>query len=137
MKRFTGFIIVAIFLLVPFYAFCSDTGGEKEKAEKHVPKPGIKNLKPQEPKIPSEYKELQKAYDQYWGFIIKKDYEKAYDMESAVYKKSNPYAKAKYEDMLPKNIKMTGIMALEVKKTDKKEVVVKGNYYYAVGALKV
>jgi len=140
LKRYTGFVVAAIFLLVPLYAFCTDTGGEKAKSQvqapKHVPKPGIKSLKPQEPKIPQEYKELQKAYDQYWGFIMKKDFKKAYDMESAKYKKSHPYAKGKYEDMLPKDMKMTAVMALEVEKINKKEVVVKGNYYFALGALK-
>ena len=135
--RYFRYMVVAIFLLIPLCAYCSEAGGEKEKPKvKQIPHPGIKNVKPQEPRIPDEYKDLEKAYNQYWGFFIKKDYEKAYSMESADYKKTNPYDEGKYKKIFFGNAKLKAVKALEVEKINEKEVVVKGYYYYDIGALK-
>jgi hypothetical protein len=127
-------------LIVLFFAsqaLCGEAEvGKETQQKKHIPQPGIKSVKQAEPNIPQEYKELEKMYNQYWGFVMKKEYEKAYEMESSAYKKSNKYAKEKYESLLPSNVKMTAVMALNVEKTNEKEVVVKGNYYFAMGALK-
>jgi hypothetical protein len=136
--RYFRYMLVAIFLLIPLCAYCNEAGGEKEKpkAKRHVPHPGIKSVKPQEPRIPDEYKDLVKAYNEYWEFFIKKDYEKAYSMESADYRKTNPYAEENYKKIFFSNAKLKAVKALEVEKVNEKEVVVKGYYYYDIGALK-
>src|SRR4030042_2834913 len=135
--RYFRLIVVAIFLLIPLCAYCSEVQMEKEKPKvKQIPHTDIKSVKPAKPQIPQEYKELEKMYNQYWGFIMKKEYEKAYAMESSAYGKSNPYAKENYENMLLKNVNMTAVTALNVKKMNEKEVVLKGNYYYKIGPLK-
>ena len=135
MKRNMVLIVSLLVLFVASLALCSEAEIEKEKPQKkHSPKPGIKSIKPAVPQIPQEYQELEKMYNQYWGFIMKKEYEKAYAMESSAYRKSNPYAKENYENMLLKNVKVTAVKALNVEKMNEKEVVVKGNYYYEMGA---
>jgi hypothetical protein len=137
LKHTIALIASLIFLLSVSNAFCGEAEVGKEVQEKkHQPKPGIKSIKQAEPNIPQEYKELEKMYNQYWGFFMKKEYEKAYAMESSAYRKSNPYPKTKYESLLPSDMKMTAVMALKVEKMNEKEVVVKGNYYYELGALK-
>ena len=137
MKRTIALIVSLLFLLGASNAFCGEAGVEQEKSQtKHSPTVGIKSVKQAEPKIPQEYKELEKMYNQYWGFMMKKEYDKAYAMESSDHRKSTPYAKEKYESSLPINMKMTAVMALNVEKTNEKEVVVKGNYYFEMGALK-
>ena len=137
MKCIMALIVSLLFLLGATTAFCVEAGGEKDKSQtKKSSSVGIKSIKQAEPNIPQEYKELEKMYNQYWGFIMKKEYEKAYAMESSAHRKSIPYSKEKYESLLPNNMKMTAVMALNVEKTNEKEVVVKGNYYYEMGALK-
>ncbi len=125
--------LIAIFMLVPIYAYCADAPAEVEKAK---PKPGIKNIKPQEPNFPEEYKELEKAYRHYWDLFIKNDYEKSYKMESADYRKKNPFDESKYKKILPSNMKLKTVKPLEPKKTNDKEVMVSGYYYYSVGVMK-
>jgi hypothetical protein len=137
LKRTIVLIVSLLILLGSSNAFSGEGAGEKDKPQpKHSPSVGMKAVKQAEPNIPQEYKELEKMYNQYWGLIIKKEYEKAYTMESSAYKKSNKYAKVNYENLLAKNVKLTAVLALNVEKTNEKEVVVKGNYYYELGALK-
>lgn len=137
MKRTIVWIVSLFILLGVPSAFCGEAEvGKDTQQKKHRPTPGIKNVKPAEPNIPQEFKELERMYNKYWAMILQKDYEKAHAMESSEYRKSNPYAKEKYENMVPKNMKLNAVMALTVEKTNEKEVVVKGNYYFEMGALK-
>jgi hypothetical protein len=96
----------------------------------------IKAVKQPEPNIPKEYKDLEKAYYSYWDHIIKKDYEKAYAMESSDYKKANPYKEDLYSGILARNMKLTAVLGLTLDTPDKSNAVVKGRYYYSVGAFK-
>ena len=137
MKHSWMLILPFILLFAVSYAFGSDAVVEQEKSKViHTPKPGIKSVKQSEPNIPEEYKGLEKTFAQYWDLVIKKEFAKAYELESSEYRKSNPYAKDKYENLLFQNVKLTAVKAFEVEKTSAKEVVVKGRYYYEMGALK-
>lgn len=135
--EFRGLLILILLGMFVSHAFCSEEAAKGEKVQpRHRPQPGIKAAKPPVPNIPQEYKDLEKIYYDYWGLIVKNEYEKAYDLESSAYKRANPYSKEKYENIFPKNKKLTSVLVLNVEKKDEKEVVVKGNYYYEIGALK-
>jgi len=106
-------------------------------AEGEIGKPGgIKQIKPPIPNISAEYKDLEKVFNQYWDFMKKKEFEKAYEMESAEYRKANPYKKETYEKMTGSNIKVQNVTALEVTKINEKEVVIKANLYFVSGQFK-
>ena len=57
-------------------------------------------------------------------------------MESADYRKANPYDAEKYKSALAGNVKLSAVKALEVKKISEKEEMVQGNYYYGIEGLK-
>ena len=131
------YALITLLLLFPAYAFSNsaDTASDKPK-QKPISHFNVKSVKPQTPNIPKEYKDLEATYKQYWDLFMKKDYEKAYKMECEEYRKANPYDAGKYTNITAKNFKLSSVKALGVEKTNEKEVVVKGNYYYQIGIVK-
>lgn len=138
----------AISLLLPL----SIMGGEAQTKEAEPGKKEFqrfdikRDVKPIEPNIPEEYKPLIKAYDEYWQAIKDKEYSKAYKLESSEFRKNtkeHDYITGIYstkEADLPRNLKKPEIQiiaarALEVKKLNEKEVMVKGGLSFKAGMM--
>lgn len=96
----------------------------------------IKSVKPQQPNITEAYKPLEKAYNEYWKHFMDKDYKKMYSMESSRFRKENPFKEDTYDKFIPRNMKLTAVLALETKELENKQIQIKGKYYYSMGALK-
>jgi hypothetical protein len=142
--RLLSLTVIFIFTLIaisalPVVSFADVKAQEKKPPlDVHQPAPwsNIKAAKQLEPEIPDSYKDLEKAYSEYWKLYMTKDYKKLYEMESNSYRKENPFKKDVYDKYIPKNMKMTAVMALRVEKIEGKQASVFGNYYYSMGALK-
>gem|GEM_PF-2378085 len=124
--------IMVITLPVTLYGSETDTGKATGKTSKPAfVKPDIKKEAPRlEPNIPEEYKPLIEVYDKYWKFIKEDDLESAYKLETEDYKKVvslREYKGLQKRSKLPLTIK--AVRALEVKKKDEKEVIVKGSMW--------
>ncbi len=77
------------------------------------------------PKIPAEYSDLVKVFDKYWDALKKKDYESAYNLESAEFKKTTGFDQ--YKGKFGREVKVVDVTALGVKKISEKEVIVTGS----------
>jgi len=121
--------------------FATGNGEEAGKANTatnpstHIPPHSLKHQTPK-PDIPREYEDLVKAYDRYWELFIKKDFNEAYKMESADYRKATPFKAEHYVNALVKNFTLKSVRSLEAKKISEKEVMVQGNYYYGIEGMK-
>lgn len=80
------------------------------------------------PNIPKEYEGLVSVFDEYWSALMKKDYDKAYALESEEFRKTTgleTYKASFGKDLIVKNVR-----ALGVKKLNEKEVIVTGSMIY-------
>lgn len=77
------------------------------------------------PNIPAEYGNLVKEFDRYWDALKKKDYETAYNLESAEFKKTTGFDQ--YKGKFGHDVKLINVTALGVKKISEKEVIVTGS----------
>lgn len=93
------------------------------KKQKHVP--DKKNL--------AGHKDVVKSYTEYWDAIKKKDFKKAYSLEDARYRKKVSYDLYAY--LMKKSIDIIFVEPLEVKKRNKKEVMVRGILRYRAGMI--
>ena len=134
MKLFRSITVLFTFL----FLLCSTSGAvdtAKEDAEKRgFKRNNIKTAgKPIKPAIPPEYKNLVKAYDEYWGAVREKEYRNAYLLESSKYRQGVSLEKYK-EIRKPKKggkaVNIVSVRALNVKKINEKEVVVEGIIAY-------
>lgn len=136
-------IILAVMgMILSLTLFANSSTGEEINDPKTVHKAetrdwrNLKAIKQEKPDIPDAYKNLEQAFSQYWGLFIKKDYKNLYKMESSEFRKANPYNEEKYKKLTASNMKLTAVSALKVEKLNEKEVLVKGKYYYNIGAMK-
>ena len=124
--------ILALIFPVAVSSIETDTGKASDKTSKPTFKKGNvkKDVSKLEPNIPEEYKPLIEVYDKYWKFIKEDKLEGAYNLETEDYKKVvslREYKSLQRRSKLP--LKIEAIRALEVKKKDEKEVIVKGSMW--------
>ena len=79
------------------------------------------------------HKDVVKSYTEYWDAIKKGDYKKAYSLEDARYRKKVSYDLYAY--LMKKKIDIIFVEPLEVKKRNKKEVMVRGILRYRAGMI--
>ena len=77
------------------------------------------------PNIPAEYKDLVKSFDEYWGALKARDYDKAYLLESSAFQKTTTLSQ--YKGSFKREVELKSVRALSVKKINEKEVIVKGS----------
>jgi hypothetical protein len=127
------FILLLIFPCVVYSSeIGTDTGKISDKPSEHKFHKGNvkKDVKQLEPNILEEYKPLIAIYDKYWKFIKDNDLDSAYNLETEDYKKVvslREYKGLQKRSKLPVTIK--AVRALEVKKKDEKEVIVRGTMW--------
>jgi hypothetical protein len=118
-KIFAVFVALALLLIV------SQSWSTEQKSIRFLdnpPKePGV--LKP----IPTEYDGLIKTFNEYWDALTKRDYEKAYNLESAEFRSSTGLEAYKGSIGFGKDVQLVNVRALGVKKISEKEVMVTGS----------
>ena len=113
-----AYSLFAVILVLPLLAWSADN--QPGRVFDNPPKEPIVV----KPDIPKEYEDLVKIFDEYWGALKKGDYDKAYSLETADFRKSTGLDA--YKGKYGKDVQLINVRALGVKKTSEKEVMVTG-----------